>query len=268
MQKFIFILIFCCGVVYLNKPIHANSAPKKPKHDLTSSRFQAGDQAFKKRRDFDQAMLALNSYKNLTVKHPEDESSWWRKAMACYYVGIRVYELEPEKQEEIFQEGYNAGKKAIELSQKKKNKCSPCYFWTSINLALYGKTVGILKMLFALNEVIENLDKSIEMDPSYAYGGAYRLRGLIEQKLPGILGGSNEKSLEFFSLAIKTAPNEPLNYLFLARLLEEEFQEREKAIETVKKGLKIPFPPKDRVEAVDAMEDLEEFLVLYPPSNS
>lgn len=222
-------------------------------------RFKTGDIAFRERRDPARARSALEFYRLEYKKTPKDPEAAWRLAMACYFVGIRVLDSKHEKKK-IYAEGRDAGLTGTQAN----DKCAACHFWTAINMALYGETVGVLKMLFSLSQVEDHLRKSTALDPGYAFGGAYRLLGLIEQKLPGILGGNNDEAKAFFDQAIENGPEEPLNYLFMARLLEEEFDDRKKALEYARKGLNVPPPTPDRIEAVDAMSDLRKFIEDHP----
>ena len=125
-------------------------------------------------------------------------------------------------------------------------------------MALYGQTVGPFKMFFSLGEVKDLLKKGVAIDPTYAYGGAYRLLGQIEEGLPGILGGSRDRAKENYELAIKTVPDEPLNYLFLANLLREDFDKPEEARAIVKKALALKVPSEDRIESHEAITALKE----------
>lgn len=233
------------------KPSHTSAPKASP---LPTALIEA-DQWFKERRDSEKGWKAYRGYQDYFNNNPQDFRGAWRFAMGSYFAGIRLAKKSKEK-EEIWKKGQSAGWAAIKL----KEDCAPCHFWTAINMALYGNEVGAIKMLFSLNRIRKHLDRSIEIDPTYMFAGAYRLNGLIEQKLPGILGGDDDDALKFFRLAVKTAPEEPLNYLCLARLLWSEFDQKREAIEIAKKGLAVPPPGPERIEAIDALEDLKRFL--------
>lgn len=233
-----------------------------------TSRFDQADALYKQRHIEAKAREALERYRAEYKKTPNDAEAGWRVAMACYFVGIRLTK-DKEEQQKLWAEGRDAGKASVKATETdpnpsppapKSTQCSPCHFWTAINMALYGQSVGVFKMFFSLAAIREHLDKSIAIDPAYAYGGAYRLQGLIEQKLPGILGGDNDEAKAFFEKAIQAAPDEPLNYLFLARLLHEEFDDAEKALEVAKRGLATPEPSAERLEAIDARKELQALI--------
>ena len=136
-------------------------------------------------------------------------------------------------------------------------------------MALYGDRVGALKTLFSLGEIRAHLERVIAIDPSYASGGAYRLLGLISQKLPGILGGNSDEARRDFERAIRVAPDEPLNFLFLAKLLDDDLHDRVSAIETATKGLAVPTPAPNRLESREALRDLRALKqVMDPPEEA
>lgn len=228
---------------------------------FASTPYEKGDEAFKRRKDPARAYEALTEYRQLHASNPQDPEAAWRLAMASYFVGIRLTEKRKEKKA-IFDEGKKAGEAAVKNSEN----CAPCHFWYAINFALYGESVGIVRMLFALDDVQIQLRKSIAADPKYAGAGAMRLLGKIEESLPGILGGSDDRAREHYEKAILTDPNEPLNYLFLARLLEDEFDDEITAVEWAEKGIAVPTPSFDRLEAIDAIDELHGFLKKHSAS--
>lgn len=220
-----------------------------------NSPFSKADSIFKGRSNPQKGREALDLYRQIFESRKEDPEAAWRLAMATYFVGARAAQDDKEKLK-VFAEGRDVA------SQCAKNfpERADCHFWTAINMALYGQTQGIMKMAMTLNDIRKHLKRSIEIDPTYMWGGAYRLEGDIERILPGIFGGSNDRARKNFELAIQNGPDEPLNYLFLARLLVDQFKEKEKALEIARTGLKLSHPTPDRVEAVDAMKDLKTFI--------
>ncbi len=217
-------------------------------------RFAAGDLAFRERKDPERARAALTSYRADREASPEDPQAAWRLGMACYFVGFRL-EKDGGTREKIFAEGRDAALAGV----KTDPSCAPCHFWAAINMALYGQEVGVFKMLFSLNEVREHLRATLKLEPGYANAGAYRLLGVIERKLPGILGGNDDRALENFRSAVATSPDEPLNYLFLARELLERGKTPE-AVAAAEQGIRVSGLPAERVESIEAQADLRALL--------
>lgn len=244
---------FASGAVFLlliSTPIQNSWASQIP-----NAHLEAGDSAYKNRAQENDARAALSQYRAAFKENPQDSDAGWRLSMACYFVGLRLTANSDERKK-LFSEGRDSARSAVESSNKNGKKCPECHFWLAINMALYGQEVGVFKMLFTLAEVREHLKKTIDSDPNYASAGAYRLLGVISQKLPGILGGSNSEARDFFSEAIRLAPDEPLNYLFLAHLLSDEFDDKKAALKIAKAGAEIENLPGERLESIEAKEEL------------
>ncbi len=223
-------------------------------------KFQLADELFSKRHIPENALKAYDMYKKIAEQEPTSVEALWRVSLVCYFVGLRV-EKDEGKKEIIFNEGRDFGLAAVKLDPE----CAPCYFWAAINMALFGETKGVFKTLFTLGTVEDHLKKSLKIDPTYAYAGAYRLLGLIEWKLPGILGGSDDEARVYFEKAIEIAPDEPLNFLFYARLLHEEFDDAKRAVDLAKRGVGVPKPTPERMESLEAIDELNEFIKINEP---
>lgn len=210
------------------------------------------DKLFLLRSDFSKAAEALEIYKSSYKAHPADAQIAWRVSMACYFYGFEIAKTQEEKKK-YFEEGREAGLASISINPDS----APACFWTAVNMALYGQTAGVFKMLFTLGTVRGYLQKSLKHDPVYAYGGAYRILGKIEQELPGILGGSNEQARQYYLKAIKAVPDEPLNYLFLSELQYRVFNDKQGALETIEKALSFPVPDISRHESLWGLNELK-----------
>lgn len=213
--------------------------------------MNAGDQLFKERADDAKARQALENYRKLAKENPKHADIHWRLSMACQFVGHRLTK-DPEAKKALFREGLDAGR----LSLEKNEGCVPCHFWTGINMALYGETVGPFRTLVLLKQVREHLKTVERLEPSYASAGALRVLGLIEWKLPGMLGGNNARAKEYLEKAIALLPKEPLNYLFLIKLLRD-LGETEAADTLLAKTVSLPEPPLDQPESLEAFKELE-----------
>ncbi|MFM8316197.1 MAG: TRAP transporter TatT component family protein, partial [Deltaproteobacteria bacterium] len=133
-----------------------------------------------------------------------------------------------------------------------------CHFWTGINKALYGESVGILKMLTSLSKIEEHLKKTAEIDPGYAEAGAWRVLGVINQKVPSIFGGSRNEAIKDFRKAIHLVPREPMNYLFLARVLMDDEESKPEALKVTRAAIQQPVPSYEYVESLEARREVEE----------
>jgi tetratricopeptide (TPR) repeat protein len=218
-------------------------------------RLAEADEAFMHRDQPDRAREAFAVYREMHRKFPHDPEIAWRLSMASYHVG---FHLARSRQERIgyYAEGMNAGIAAV----NKSTSSAASYFWAGINMALYGQTVGPFKTISTLGRVRRYLTASAELDPSYAGAGAYRVLGTIERELPGILGGSRDQARVYFEKAIELVPDEPLNYLFLANLLKDRFNDTAGAVAVAERGLRVPEPSAVQIESVSAVGELRQFL--------
>lgn len=227
-----------------------------PLHSVGSvGSFILADTAFRERGDDDRTQEALRLYRELHQNSPDDSDAAWRLSMACQFVGMRLTSDLDDKLR-LFAEGREAGLAALRTNPQ----CAACHFWTAINMALYGDTAGIFKMFFSLKTIEEHLKASLEIDPAYAYAGAYRVLGVIQEKLPGILGGSSAQARVYYEKAIETVPDEPMNYVTLAKILNDTYHDKAAARETIRKGLSFPHPATERVESLGAYRELEALL--------
>lgn len=221
---------------------------------VSPPRFEEADRAFLERADPNRARFAYRSYKAQLEADRDDWEAGWRFAMAAYFVGKRLTDDEQARQQ-LWALGRDAGKHAVELAPD----CAPCHMFTAINMVLYGESVGVLKMLFTLGEIRSLLERSYALDPGFAYAGAPRLLGLIDHKLPRLLGGDPDRARRYFEEAIALDPEGPLNYQLYARLLEDQ-NRIEDALHMARRGLAVPMPSADRVEDLSAYAQLHQYV--------
>ena len=226
------------------------ASPTAPGPATLDTLLTQGDLAFKERRHERQARESLDKFRRAHATHPKSAEAAWKRGMAAYFVGMRLT-AESAEREALYQEGRDAAESGCAIDPK----CAPCHFWAAINGALYGDSVGPFKMLFSLEGIRAHARKVIELEPGYAYGGAHRLLGLIEQKLPGLLGGSNDRAKAHFQEAIRVAPDEPLNYLFLSKLLRDLGEDgRSRSVALLASAL--PTPALERLESLEALDEV------------
>ncbi len=102
-----------------------------------------------------------------------------------------------------------------------------CYFWRAANTGLYYR-IRIIGYQRGVKQMIADCKRVIAIDPSYEYGGAYRLLGQIYTQLPQT--GSHVDSItrdlglaeSYLHKAVTIAPDYPENQLALAETLFAE----------------------------------------------
>jgi tetratricopeptide (TPR) repeat protein len=210
-----------------------------------------GRQAYRERRNPERARESYTLFKRVVDQNPNDPVALWHLAMSCYYLGQRVVETKEERKR-VFAEGHTLAENAVERDPT----CAPCHMLAGVNQALWGQEMGIFRVLSGLPNVKRHLQLSTELDPTFAGASALRVRSQIARILPRWLGGGKDKARRYLSRAVQIAPNEPLNYQFLSKLLWKDFGDRKGALAVARRGLEVPEPGPEFVESVDAMRRL------------
>src|SRR5262245_26117762 len=65
---------------------------------------------------------------------------------------------------------------------------TPRHFWFAANTARWGQTKGILRSLFLLSTIQEEIRTVIALDPGFT--AVYALAGNVYYEVPGVFGGN------------------------------------------------------------------------------
>lgn len=111
------------------------------------------------------------------------------------------------------------------------------YYWSSLSLCGIAENCGAGRALRMLPEIVQRLERAAAIDPTYDQAGPHRVLGRIFCLAPAwpISVGDPAKSLEHLRLAVKIAPKNSTNQLFLgeALLQLEKKAEARQALEAV-----------------------------------
>jgi tetratricopeptide (TPR) repeat protein len=220
----------------------------------TNTLLQQGDDLYAQRGDLAKAKEALATYQAALAAAEDAYGVNWRLARVEYWIGDHTADKTAKKQ--IFQQGIDHAKKAIELGPSKVEG----HFWLGVCYGVYGEAKGVLKSLFLVKPIKEEMRRVLEIDPAYDKGGADRVLGRVYHEVPGIAGGSEKKSLEHLLKAVEYGPRVGLNLLYLADTYIS-LDQIEKARQTLEYILSMePEPeliPETEEERVQARQRLE-----------
>src|SRR5436853_889556 len=101
----------------------------------------------------------------------------------------------PEQKLAAYDRGREIGKRAVELAPKSHD----AHLWYAINTARWGETKGVLRSLFLLPTIREELGILLELDPRSVR--AHILAGNVLLEVPGFAGGDRAKAEEHFKKA-------------------------------------------------------------------
>jgi len=99
-----------------------------------------------------------------------------------------------------YDRGREIGKRAVELAPKSPD----AHLWYAINTARWGETKGVLRSLFLLPTIREELGILLELDPRSVR--AHILAGNVLLEVPGFAGGDRTKAEVHFKKALEIDP--------------------------------------------------------------
>ena len=99
-----------------------------------------------------------------------------------------------------YDRGREIGQRAVELAPKNPD----AHLWYAINTARWGETKGVLRSLFLLPTIREELRILLELDPRSVR--AHILAGNVLLEVPGFAGGDRTKAEEHFKKALEIDP--------------------------------------------------------------
>jgi tetratricopeptide (TPR) repeat protein len=112
-----------------------------------------------------------------------------------------------------YDRGREIGKRAVELAPKDVG----AHLWYAINTGRWGQTKGVLRSLFLLPTLREELDVIFALDPRSA--SAHLLAGNVFFEVPALFGGDRAKAEASYRKAIEIDPRFTAIRVELARLL-------------------------------------------------
>ena len=95
------------------------------------------------------------------------------------------------------------------------------HYWLALNTAGLAETGGARRALALVPGIIRELEKAVSIDETYDRAGPHRVLGRIYCKAPcwPLSEGDIDKSLQHLQMAVKLAPENSTNHLYLAETL-------------------------------------------------
>lgn len=136
-------------------------------------------------------------------------------AQACFLWGdIRAATTERKLQ--AFDQGRQAGEQAIEKAPENAS----AHLWFSINLGRWAQTKGVLRSLFLLPILKEEIATILRLDSTLA--GVYVLAGNVYAEVPAFFGGSLSTAERMFRDGLRHDPQFTALRVGLAKTLVKE----------------------------------------------
>ncbi len=211
------------------------------------------DDLYNEMKDMETAEKALELYRQALGVTEDKYEPYWKIARVQYYIGAHTAEKKDKKI--IFSQGVYHAKKAMALQPEKTDG----HYWLGVNNGKYGEVKGVMKSLSLVKPIKKSMFKIIEIDRGYEDGGADRVLGRVFFKVPGIAGGSKDKSLEHLEKSKELGPEDPITRVYLAEtyLAKDRVDDARAELEYV---LNMPDDPRWVSGVSEAKRDAQELL--------
>lgn len=202
-------------------------------------------------------LRAIAAYEDVLAGRPDSLQAIWKLQRALHF--LAEYTPVDEKQRrELLQRGRDLGVRAMEILHGRDVKgLSPValaeevdtpgvgaavHFWAGIFWGMWGEREGALAAVRkgVAKRIRDHAATAIELDPGFADGGPYRLLGRLHSDAPRVplFTGwvSRDEAVRLLEEAVKMAPEDFANRLYLAQaLLEHRPERRSEALDMLRR---------------------------------
>jgi tetratricopeptide (TPR) repeat protein len=105
-----------------------------------------------------------------------------------------------EEKLEAYDRGRQIAKRAVELEPRNV----PAHFWFALNSGRWAQTKGVLRSLFLLPTLKEEIQTILDLDPKFT--PVYALAGTVYYEVPGVFGGDLNLAEEMFRKGLAQDP--------------------------------------------------------------
>lgn len=193
------------------------------------------DALYAEREDLDTARLAVEIWQARAAADPTDFESAWKIARAMYWIGGHGPK---EGRREDLEVGMKAARRAIALDPDRPEG----HFWLAATMGTLAEESGMWTGLRYRGGIKEELGTVLRLDPAFLQGSADRALGRWYYRVPGLFGGSKEKSEQHLRQSLKYNPNSTATLFFLAETLVA-LDRKEEARAALEKLLAAPEDP-------------------------
>jgi tetratricopeptide (TPR) repeat protein len=204
------------------------------------------DALYRERATPGKAEAAAEVWEQQLKANPGDVDAAWKLARAMYWLGTHGPSA---GQRAALERGVSAGRQASTLAAARPEG----YFWMAANMGALAESFGMRQGLKYRGPIKDALETVLRIDPAFQQGSADRALGRWYHKVPGLFGGSEEKSEQHLRKSLTYNPNSTASHFFLAETLFERGRERE-AREALQKVIDSPLDPEWEPEDRDFKE--------------
>lgn len=217
-------------------------------------RAQAGDPdaLYAQREDVAKAKEAESIWAARLAGNPKDFDAAWKLARGRYWLGTRGPEAERRA---ALEAGVAAARTASALEPKRPEG----HFWKAANMGALAESFGLRQGLKYRGEIRDALLAVLKIDPAFQQGSADRALGRWYYRVPGLFGGSKQKSEEHLRKSLTYDPDSTASHFFLAETLIAAGRRADAKAE-LQKVLDVPLDPDWAPEDRDFKEKARRLL--------
>jgi tetratricopeptide (TPR) repeat protein len=194
--------------------------------------------------------LSLDKIKVGLSKNTQDPALLWREGRDF----IRLGEKEDSSAGEL--RFYEQARKVLEESLQLQPHEPDAHYWLGVALGRIGQSRGILRSMFLLEPLRQQMDITLSLDPRYE--PALHVLGEVYLELPRFVGGNLGKAASKFKEARAINPNDLVNLLSLGKAYRD-LGEKEKALNVLNAALAVNAPA-DPGEYQDNRKDIQKLI--------
>jgi tetratricopeptide (TPR) repeat protein len=162
------------------------------------------DAAYAKREDVPQAKIAMVTYEQIAVmSSTRAVEAYWKASRSAWWLGENASERSEALDD--FQSAMNLAQKAIDLNRDSVE----AHFWLGATAGCYGKAKGILKSLALVKPIRHEMAEVIRLNDRFMNGAAYRVLGVVDYKVPALMGGNKTRAKGELDKAFAMGPSDP-----------------------------------------------------------
>lgn len=187
----------------------------------------AGDAKWAERTDAANIRAAIAEWEKVAAASPGDAEVLVKLTRAHYFLADGYLRGESDEKEylKMMDKGVKWGEKAMvaaspEFAAAMKDGKKfpeavklvgkdgvPAMYWYASSLGKWAKKKGFAVLLGQKDNVKATMDRCLELEPTYYYGGPHRYFGAFYAIAPSFAGGDLEKSKVHFKKSLEIAPN-------------------------------------------------------------
>ena len=167
---------------------------------------------YARRDDLASARQAADIWAARLGQNARDFEAAWKLARARYWLGGHVAAAERKS---TLEGGIAAARAAIAAEPQRPEG----HFWLAANMGALAESFGLRQGLKYRGEIKSALLTVLKIDPAFQQGSADRALGRWYYRVPGLFGGSKEKSEEHLRRSLQYNANSTASHYFLAETL-------------------------------------------------